>query len=83
MRCNKLISWVLGCKNGGARYVYDSCNMHYARPSWTVISDIEDGKSESIEKARERVLMVIATVGTDNFTTYLQKLSTIATLSLK
>ena len=56
--------------------------MHYARPSWTVISDIEDGKSESIEKARERVLMVIATREL-TIATYLQKLSTIATLSLR
>ena len=61
---------------------YDSCKMHYARPSWTVISDIEDGKSESIEKARERVLMVIATMGTDNYNLF-KKLSTIAKLSLR
>ena len=31
--------------------------------SWTVISDIEDGKSTSINEARERALKVIETMG--------------------
>lgn len=34
-----------------------------AGSSWTVISDIQDGKSGSIEEAKERVLSVIETMG--------------------
>ena len=37
-----------------------------AGSSWTVISDIEDGKSESIEEAKARVLKVVQTMGTEN-----------------
>ncbi len=37
-----------------------------AGSSWTVISDIEDGKSTSMEEAKRRVLKVIATMGEDN-----------------
>lgn len=37
-----------------------------AGSSWTVISDVEDGRSESIEEARRRVMSVLETMGTDD-----------------